>query len=133
MRIVLSGSMRFEADIDSVARALEARGHRVHVPTPTPRGVDLGALDDRELVDLKAAFLAEHLDAIRGADALLVVNVDTAEARGYVGASTLVELAFATALGVPTFLLHPPGRQPHRLDALAMRPVVIAGDLDRLD
>lgn len=132
MRIVLSGSMRREADIIAVAQALTGRGHRVHVPVPTPPELDPTTLDDTALIALKADLVAEHLEAIRAAEALLVVNVDTHEARGYVGASALVELAFATALGVPAFMLHPLGPQPHRLDALALRPVVLDGDLARL-
>ena len=128
MRVVLSGSMRHEAAIAAVASVLARRGHDVHVPAPTPPGVDPQRLDAQGQVALKAGFVADHLAAIRAADALLVVNVDTREARGYVGASALVELAFATALAVPTFLLHSPGPQPHQLDVLALQPVILDGD-----
>lgn len=117
----------------SVAAALETRGHRVTLPAPWPPGVDPEALSEPALVDLKAAFVDEHLHAIRSADAVLVVNADTPEARGYVGPSTLIELAFARAVGTRALLLHHVGPQPSRLEVLALRPIVLDGDLDALE
>lgn len=116
----------------SVAAALEARGHRVTLPAPWPPGVDPGSLSESALVELKAAFVEEHLRAIRSADALLVVNADTPEAHGYVGPSTLIELAFASALGTRAYVLHPVGPQASRPEVLALRPGVLDGDVEAL-
>ena len=124
--------MRCIGEIRSVAVALDARGHRVTLPAPVPAGVDPLDLSDAALVDLQAAFVEEHLRVIRSADALLVVNADAPEARGYVGPSTLIELAFARAVGTPSFVLHPVGAQPCRLEVLALRPTLLDGDVDAL-
>ena len=117
----------------SVAAALEHRGHRVTLPAPWPPGVDPGSLSESALVDRKAAFVDEHLRAIRSADALLVVNADAPQAPGYVGPSALIELAFAHAVGTPSYVMHPVGPQPCRLEVLALRPTLLDGDLDTLD
>ncbi|TVR88567.1 MAG: hypothetical protein EA416_13260 [Trueperaceae bacterium] len=130
MHIVLSGSMRFIERMREVGEALEARGHAVTLPAPTPADIDPRRLHGEALVGFKADLVAAHLQAIREADAVLVVNVDAPEARGYVGASALVELAFAVALGKRAFVLCAVGEQPHQLDVLALRPIVLAGDVD---
>jgi len=132
MHVVLSGSMRFIERMREVGSALAKRGHTVTLPAPTPAGVDPLRLDGEALVALKADFVADHLRAIRAADAVLVVNVDAPEARGHVGASALVELAFAVALGKRAYVLHAVGEQPNRLEVLALRPTVLAGDIDAL-
>ena len=125
--------MRFIDDMRAVAVALTTRGHRVTLPAATPADVPPKAVSGATLVDRKAAFVDEHLRAIRAADALLVVNVDAPEGRGYVGPSALVELAFAVATDTPAFVLHPVGQQPAHLEVLALRPTVLHGDLDAFD
>jgi nucleoside 2-deoxyribosyltransferase len=132
VHVVLSGSMRFLEAMCEVGRALEARGHTVVLPEPTPTGIDPQRLRGEALVAFKAAFVAAHLRAIRAADAVLVVNVDAPEARGYVGPSALVELAFAVALGKRAYVLHDVGEQPNRLEVLALRPTLLAGDVGAL-
>jgi len=132
VHVVLSGSMRFIERMREVGSALEARGHTVTLPAPTPAGIDPQRLHGDALVAFKADFVAEHLRAIRRADAVLVVNADAPEARGYVGASALVELAFAVALGKRAYVLHAVGEQPNRLEVLALRPMVLAGDVDAI-
>ena len=124
--------MRFLDAMRAVSLDLVARGHRATLPAPTPAGIDPATLSERERIDLKAAFVDEHLCAIRMADALLVVNLDAPEGRGYVGPSALVELAFAVATGTRAFLLHPVGEQASRPEVLALRPTVLHGDLSVL-
>ena len=133
MHVVLSGSMRFIERMREVGEALAARGHTVTRPAPTPAGIDPQRLHGEALVDFKAGFVAEHLRAIRAADAVLVVNFDAPEAPGYVGISALVELAFGVALGKRAFVLHAVGEQPNRLEVLALRPTLLAGDVDAID
>lgn len=89
MHVVLSGSMGFIERMCEVGGAHAARGHTVTLPAPTPAGVDPLPLDGEALVAVKADFVADHLRAIRAADAALVVNVDAPEARGHVAASEL--------------------------------------------
>ena len=132
MHVVLSGSMRFIDRMREIATALEARGHTVTLPAPTPAAIDPRSLHGDALVDFKAAVVADHLRAIRTADAVLVVNVDAPEARGYVGPSALVELAFAVALGRRAYVLHDVGEQANRLEVLALRPTLLAGEIDAL-
>ena len=132
MHVVLSGSMRFIDRMREIATVLEARGHTVTLPAPTPADIDPRSLHGEALVDFKADVVADHLRAIRATDAVLVVNVDAPEARGYVGPSALVELAFAVALGRRAYVLHDVGEQANRLEVLALRPTLLAGDIAAL-
>lgn len=133
MHITVSGSMRFRREMEHLRRDLEARGHVVALPALVPADPERAPLPDHDRVGRKRRFVDEHLQSIRACDALLVANFDTAQHVGYVGPSTLVELAFAYVLGVRSYLLHEPGEQPAETEALAFAPIVLHGDLDLLD
>jgi hypothetical protein len=130
--VVVSGSMRAADAMEHVGRALRELGCAATLPRPTPAGVEVAHLDDASRRALKRAFIEEHLAAIRTADLVLIVNVDLDGVVGYVGASALVEAAFAFALGRPLALLHPLGPQPAGEELLALGPEVLDGCLERV-
>jgi len=72
----------------------------------------------------------EHLSKIRASDAILVVNLPKKGVDGYVGANTLMEAAFAYALGKHIFILYRPAEQACRPEVLGMNPNFLDGDLD---
>ncbi|MEU0940734.1 hypothetical protein [Embleya sp. NPDC005971] len=96
IKVVLCGSMRFEAEMQEANRAESVAGRIVLAPAcnlkePHP----LWATEaDRERV--KTALDRLHLDKIRDADEVLVINPG-----GYVGESTRKEIEFAQSIGRP--------------------------------
>jgi hypothetical protein len=62
----------------------------------------------------------------------LHANFEKAGVAGYVGPNTLVEAAFARALGKPTAFLYFPGPQACRLEALAIMATCLDGQAAKL-
>jgi nucleoside 2-deoxyribosyltransferase len=124
--------MHFYEQMDSIGRQLEDIGFTVTIPAPEEVKIDCSATSDEELGRVKNKFIDQHLVKIRRADAILVANLEKRGVSGYVGANTLMEAAFAYALGKRIYLLHPPGEQSCRPELLGMAPEVIDGELKRL-
>ena len=107
--------------IEALATQLRSEGHDVVTP-------DLSELDDRwddltlaQQVDAKRSFIDKYLDEIRIADAVVIANFTNKNTPGYVGANTLIEAAFAKALGIPVYLVEEPGPQPCQVEILALQ------------
>ena len=124
--------MDFFETMSTLAVDLSSRGFDVLLPAAEEIKIDYTAISDFDLAEAKSAFIDEHLGKIRVSDAILVVNLPKREVDGYVGANTLMEMAFAYALGRKVFVLYHPGDQPCRPELLGMKPNVLDGDLSLL-
>lgn len=137
MRIVIAGSMQFADQMMDVKHQLERVGHQVEVSGETERMV--GKTDDQK-EEIKLGLKFGH-DAIKkfwqkmeGADALLVLNYDKHGTKNYVGGNTLMDMALAYHWNQRIFLLNPiPDIKSYRTEIEAMNPVVINGDLGKID
>src|SRR5690606_17220718 len=107
--VTLCGSMAFFAEMTGLAEVLRAGGLVVHLPESEGRAADWESAPAETLAPLKRGYMDLHLDKIRAADLVLVVNHDRHGVTGYVGANSLMEAAFAHALGKPVAYLFEPG------------------------
>ena len=82
--VCICGSFRFSDQMAALARFLRSQGTRCLEPTPDP---DVG-------VGVHRCF-----ERIEAADAVLVVNPG-----GYIGASVMLDIGYATAKGRPVYL-----------------------------
>lgn len=138
-KIALCGSMDFVAEMRAARLALEKRGFQVFVPEDP----DLASqpellekylqLSKTEQRQIRLGLIQAHLDKIRLADAILVVNATKGEVAGYIGANTLIEMAFAYVLNKKIYVLNPIGSQKNQDEAEALAEVVLEGDLARLE
>ena len=64
---------------------------------------------------------------------MLLANYSKNGIDGYIGANSLMDAAFAYALGVPVAYLKPVGEQPCRLEALSISQTVIGEDMREVD
>ena len=120
--------MDFYAEMEQLAHGLIRGGLTAHLPVAEEVKVDYTALSDRELSEAKGAFITQYLDKIRASDAVLLANYTKHGIAGYVGANTLMEAAFAFALGKLIFVLNPLGEQPCRPEVLGLAPTLLYGD-----
>lgn len=128
MRICICGSMSLIDRIEELGDRLRAAGHEVVTPVRNEADQDWHRLPLDRQVAAKAGFIDDHLDEIRRADAVLLANFAAKGVRGYVGANTLMEAAFAKALDIPVHLLDEPGPQPCQIEVLAIACQVLHGD-----
>lgn len=125
-RVVLCGSMSSLAHMRAIADQLAAHGLEAVLPEPD----ELPAADRPAVLAAKAAASRAHFDAVRDPRtcAVLLVNVDRAGRRSYVGPNAFAEAAVAFAHGRPAFLLQ--GMPPEYDDELtAWGATCLFGDL----
>jgi hypothetical protein len=136
MKVVVAGSMQFTEQMIAVCEELSKLGH-----TPIMSGFKdnyVGKTAD-EIEKLKLIDKNEH-DAIREfwrpmktADALLVLNYDKNGIKNYIGGNAFLEMGFAHVLDLKTYLLNPVPDMPfYKTEIVAMKPLVIDGDLARI-
>lgn len=120
-----------------VKRALESLGH---VAFCSSFAEDFISKDYEQKEKLKIYFKNNH-DALRkfwakmqGADALLVLNLETHGIKNYIGGSALMEIGFSHVLGQKLFLYNPvPDSPHHKSEIVAMNPIIINGDLNLIN
>lgn len=128
MNITLCGSMKFIDKMETLARQLEAAGHIVYVPDRAE-----GTAYDREQSHrngaIKQGFMFKHFAKTDKAEAVLVVNEPKNGVDGYIGGSTLIEMAYALNQGLSIFALYPLPELSYSDELRCINPVVLGGDV----
>lgn len=139
MRIMISGSMAFAREMLETKEKLEKLGHTVFVPHDTDSHIkNLNLVDDLE-ANFKHAHEQEIMrkcfDLVAKADAILVLNHERRGVKGYMGVSTLMELALAYYLKKKLFVYNDiPKQNEHRWahEVSLMNPIFIHQDLSKV-
>ena len=132
MKITICASMTFSQHIAQVASQLERMGHQVYLPEPL-EGPTAG-FDGQEAARRKIRhdLIRRHWEKIKESEAILVLNYEKDGVPNYVGGNSFLEMGFAHVLSKKIYLLHDVPDMSYRSEMLAMRPVILGGDLDRL-
>ncbi|WP_420628771.1 hypothetical protein [Candidatus Leptofilum sp.] len=115
--LAICGSMQFIDEMEAVAAELIASGWTVHTPQRAEADFRWDSLTAQERLQVKKAYIDDHLEKIRQATAVLIANYPKNGINGYIGANSLMEAAFAYALGLPVYFLFPIGEQSCQLEA----------------
>jgi hypothetical protein len=118
--IALCGSMVFYPRMKELASSLEKDGWKVFLPESEEGKLNYADLPFEKKREQKKTYIDAHLAKIRNSQAILVVNEPKHGIEGYVGANTLMEIAFAYALGRSIYLLNPVCPQPCQDELLGL-------------
>jgi len=115
---------------------LEKAGHRIIIPYRTEQYAD-GSLPQesrRESIANKVHgdLFRKYFKEIKKSDAILVVNIDKDGIENYIGGNTFLEMAFAHVLGKKQFLLNNIPNVTYRDEIVALQPIVLNGDLNKI-
>lgn len=93
--------------------------------------------DEKEIIKIHQKnnmdAIREFWNAMQGADAVLVLNLDKHGIKNYIGGNTLMEIGFAHVLNQKIFLYNPiPDISFYKTEIEAVKPVIINGDLDKI-
>ena len=132
MKLCIFGAVSLIDRIDALAEELRAAGHEVMTPTQDedPRTWETASLEEKAAK--KRSFIDADIADLKAADAVLIANFPRHGVGGYVGAHTLMEAAFAYALGKEVIFLLEPLPQPSRLEALAVMSRCVGGDVSKI-
>lgn len=127
----ICGSMQFIDEMESIAAKLVTAGWTVYTPQREEAGFRWESLTEKERLQVKKAYIDEHLEKIRHSTAVLIANYPKNGIDGYIGANTLMEAAMAYTLGVPVYFLFPIGVQGCQLEAESIAEGVWNGRLPK--
>ncbi|KKP94805.1 MAG: hypothetical protein UR99_C0036G0003 [Candidatus Moranbacteria bacterium GW2011_GWD2_36_12] len=127
MKIAISGNVYMLPDIMEVQEELELMGHEV---VPTFEFLDQLSENDEEK---KRENRASFFEKLKNSDGLLVLNKSQKDKKeDYISGSSFLEMGFAHALGKKIYLLQGIPEVTYKDEIMAMNPVVLNGNLDKI-
>lgn len=130
MKITLCSSAKFFEKLWDIKKSLEERGYEVLLPSMK----DYHHLSEDALAKIQYDLIGEHFRKIDESDAIYVANYDKNGIAGYIGGSALLEMGLAFYRKIPIFLLNNiPQQVSYREELIALQPIVIGEDWDKLD
>ena len=146
MKITICGSIAFQDEALAVKEKLEKLGHEVKLwPTKLKNGqgelicakeyykIRKTADDNEKWVwDRKAEAVLDHFDKVACSDAILVLNYDKNNIKGYIGGNTLMEMGLAFFLKKKIYLFNNIPKLSYKEEILGVRPFVLEGDLSKI-
>lgn len=136
MKIGVIGSMQYTEQMLETRDKLNGLGHDAFVTDL--HHAFIGKTDEeKEVIKIEQKnnqdAIREFWNAMQGADAVLVLNLDKNGIENYIGGNTFLEIGFAHVLNQKIFLYNPIPEIPYyKTEIEAMKPVVINGDLKRI-
>ncbi len=143
MKIAICASINITPKIKEVSDILQSLGHKVIIPVTSQRILD-GKLTMEKFLKEKekngdGAFRKIKYDAIRGyyeklkkVDSILVLNIDKNGIKNYIGGNTFLEMGFAYVLKKSIFLYNEIPDMLYTDELLAMKPIIINKDLNKI-
>ena len=147
MKLTICGSIAFHDEIKQLKRELEALDHTVKIPANTVKDKSGTPIPAKEFYNRykKTAKpqdlwiwqrvqenIHRHFQKIAWSDAILVANYDKNGIAKYIGGNTLMEMGLALYLKKKIFLLKPIPEVSYKEELLAMSPIIIRGNLNKI-
>jgi hypothetical protein len=132
-KIIICGSISAAEEIIEVVNKLESMGFEVEVPEGVKRMEIRDKPGDSEEkraeIKIKYDLIRNYFEKMKNYDAVLIVNPEKKNIRGYIGGNTLIEMAFAHILNKSLYILYQIPNMQYTSEILAMNPIVLNGDL----
>lgn len=136
MKIVVCGSMSSAEKMMEIKKELTSFGHEVVLPRNSEHYASgkIKLEDSGESTENKIKFdlIREYYVEIGDSDAVLIVNIDKNGIENYIGGNAFLELGFGHVLNKKLFLLNPVPNMIYVDEIMAMQPVVLNGDLEKI-
>ena len=134
MKIILCGSISNADEILRVKQELETRGHEVEIPEGVKRaeiraGVN-ASYSEKADIKIKYDLIKGYFEKMKNYDAVLIINSEKNGIKGYIGGNTLIEMAFAHVLNKPLYCLYELPHMDYLSEMLAMKPMILNGNVD---
>jgi len=133
MKIIICSSISAADEVLATKKRLEKLGHRVEIPQGIKneflRGRTEVSSSEKASDKIKHDLIRGYYEKINMHDAVLIVNPEKRGIKGYIGANTLIEMAFALVLNKKLYVLHPLPEMQYSAEILATKPVILEGNL----
>lgn len=134
MKITICGSMSAAKKIMEVENKLKEKGHEVILPESVDLYAEgkLSARDDEPQHKIDNDLIRDHYNKIVSADVVLVVNETKNGIENYIGGNSFLEMGFTHILKKPLYLLNPIPQISYKDEIIAMQPIILKGDLNKI-
>lgn len=140
MKIYVLGSTTFVKEMIKYVKKLKEAGHdswihphyldyvnqKMH---PHLKRIDAG---EHAQVKIEHDYIRQHYEHILESDAIFVVNLDKNSIKNYIGGNVLIELGQAYVNNKKIFLLNPIPDMSYTEEIIALQPIVIHGDFNKI-
>lgn len=136
MKIVVCGSMTFAKEMVAAETELQRRGYEVVLPKFTREYTGMDTLEivhnESAANKIKHGLIRYYFEEIKNGDAVLVLNNERHGVPNYIGGNSFLEMGFAHILNKKIFLLNPIPEMGYKDEIIAMQPVILDGDLNKI-
>ena len=128
--------MQFTERMVELCDGLDSLGHEANMSKFAAAFIGKND-DEKERIKLEQKYaedaIRQDCDWVKHMDALLVANYDKHSIKHYIGGNAFIEMAYGYILGQRLYLLNPiPDMPYYGTEIIAMKPVVVHGDLTRI-
>lgn len=128
--IVICSSISFAKEVLEVREQLLDKGYDAEIPQTIQDGEDAVSSGDYKA---KTEKMQKHLEKIKNADAVLIVNANKNDISGYIGGNVLIEMGVAFFLEKPIFVMYPIEDTLFCADEVyGLNPTFLNGDVENL-
>jgi len=136
MKIGIIGSMQLTEKMLEVRDQLRERGLDAYVTSLHQAFIGKND-EEKERIKLEQKnnqdAICEFWRMMQGGDAVLALNLKKNGIPNYIGGNTFLELGFAHVLGQTIYLWNPIPENPiYATEIIAMKPIIIYGDLEKI-
>lgn len=136
---MICGSMTFAKEMLKTKKILEQMGHQIKIPTDA-HDIANGKHDHDDLEAdynhcVENDIMRTHFKFIEESDAVLVLNYDKNNIKGYIGTSSLMEIGLAHHFRKKIFILQPllhHSEQRWAHEVRITQPIILSGDLTKI-
>lgn len=130
MKLAICSSMKFAKEMIELKNNLEKLGHQVIIQDDVEQHARGEIIEEDKWRKLEIDPFKTYFEEIKKTDAIIVNNLDKNGIKNYIGANTLIEMAFAHILNKKIFLLNPSPKEVSYSDEIeAMKPIILNNDL----
>jgi hypothetical protein len=129
--VAICGSMTQKNEWLKIIDELRKQGLRVSTPSLNET-IDWSAFSEKQIIEKKGWLVRRHFANIATSKALLICNYDKNDAKNYIGSNTFLEMGAGFMYGKPTYVLNAVPDQENREEILALEPIQLNGNLDKL-
>lgn len=129
-RIAILSSMSFKKKIIELKLALTDLGYEVGTLYETANLNHSKRTHDRLKKELD--LISANYNYVNANDAVLVLNFTKGGTKNYIGGNTLIEMAFAHIQKKPIYLFNSIPKISYRAEIESMKPIIICGDLSKI-
>jgi nucleoside 2-deoxyribosyltransferase len=122
--------MQFFQKMEELKLKLEKLGYSVYLPEAEESEGFYLSLPAKDKPAMKRRFIDAHVEKIKKSNGVLIANFRKHEIDGYVGPNTLMEIAFAYALGKDIYMLNAMEDQPCKDEVLGLGVEWLDGELN---